>query len=290
MLMDWGLSIREICCNVRKCYELYIYKNNRERGNMAIKYNLTPIEAVKLFGYTEPEAKEELELFEKENHIKLPKLLFNFLSLVRNKELLSTADIWVDSDSLPYFSYQYIEEGIEDCKGDYDDPEFREQNAFYPYFKIPKEQWPEFVDNYLQVGSDYAAGVVFYGIKEKELTQENPPVYMLHEADPLEDWKLIAPTLSEYLMCILLDALAGVEYRTAQEVLNENGWEFYEEEYKDEKEVKEQLAKKKIDLSTMKKNISFYGVDSFYRYCFDEEEKIFYMVIDNTSIIYIKAE
>ena len=91
-------------------------------------------------------------------------------------------------------------------------------------------------------------------------------------------------------MCILLDALAGVEYRTAQEVLNENGWEFYEEEYKDEKEVKEQLAKKKIDLSAMKKNISFYGVDSFYRYCFDEEEKIFYMVIDNTSIIYIKAE
>lgn len=257
---------------------------------MAIKYNLTPIEAVKLFGYTEPEAKEELELFEKENHIKLPKLLFDFLSLVRNKELLSTADIWVDSDSLPYFSYQYIEEGIEDCKGDYDDPEFREQNAFYPYFKIPKEQWSEFVDNYLQVGSDYAAGVVFYGIKEKELTQENPPVYMLHEEDPLADWKLIAPTLSEYLMCILLDALAGVEYRTAQEVLNENGWEFYGEEYKDEKEVKEQLAKKKIDLSAMKKNISFYGVDSFYRYCFDEEEKIFYMVIDNTSIIYIKAE
>lgn len=290
MLMDWGLSIREICCNVRKCYKLYIYKNNRERGNMAIKYNLTPIEAVKLFGYTEPEAKEELELFEKENHIKLPKLLFDFLSLVRNKELLSTADIWVDSDSLPYFSYQYIEEGIEDCKGDYDDLEFREQNAFYPYFKIPKEQWPEFVDNYLQVGSDYAAGVVFYGIKEKELIQENPPVYMLHEADPLEDWKLIAPTLSEYLMCILLDALSGVEYGTAQEVLNENGWEFYEEEYKDEKEVKEQLAKKKIDLSAMKKNISFYGVDSFYRYCFDEEEKIFYMVIDNTSIIYIKAE
>ena len=46
---------------------------------MAIKYNLTPIEVVKLFGYTEPAAKEELELFEKENHIKLPKLLFDFL-------------------------------------------------------------------------------------------------------------------------------------------------------------------------------------------------------------------
>ncbi len=39
---------------------------------MAIKYNLTPVEVVKLFGYTEPIAKEELELFEKNNHLKLP--------------------------------------------------------------------------------------------------------------------------------------------------------------------------------------------------------------------------
>lgn len=48
---------------------------------MAIKYNLTPVEVVKLFGYTEPVAKKELELFEKDHHLKLPKLLFDFLSL-----------------------------------------------------------------------------------------------------------------------------------------------------------------------------------------------------------------
>ena len=258
---------------------------------MAIKYNLTPVEVVKLFGYTEPIAKEELELFEKDNHLKLPKLLFDFLSLVRNEELLSTADIWVDSDDLPYFSYQYIAEGIEDCREDFDDPEFCKENAFYPYSKIPKEQWSALVENYLQIGSDYAAGVVFYGIKEKELVLENPPVYMLHEADELADWKLIAYTLSEYLMCVLLDALAGVEYTTVQDVLTENGWEFYEEEYANEEEVREQLSKKKIDLSAMKKNMTFYGaVDSFYRYCFDEEEKVFYMVINDTSIMVIKAE
>lgn len=258
---------------------------------MAIKYNLTPVEAVKLFGYTEPIAKEELELFEKNNHLKLPKLLFDFLSLVRNEELLSTADIWVDSDSLPYFSYQYIEDGIEDCRKDFDDPEFCKQNAFYPYSKLPKKQWSELVENYLQIGSDYAAGVVFYGIKEKELVQENPPVYMLHEADELADWKLIAYTLSEYLMCVLLDALSGVEYTTAQDVLSENGWEFYKGEYANEEEVREQLSKKKIDLSAMRKNMTFYGAaDSFYRYCFDEEEQAFYMVINDTSIMVIKAE
>lgn len=258
---------------------------------MAIKYNLTPIEVVKLFGYTEPVAKEELELFEKDNHLKLPKLLFDFLSLVSNEELLSTADIWADSDSQPYFSYQYIEEGIEDCKEDFDDSEFCKENAFYPYLKIPKEQWPELVENYLQIGSDYAAGVVFYGIKEKELEFENPPVYMLHEADELTDWKLIAHTLSEYLMCVLLDALAGVEYTTAQNVLNENGWGFYQEEYANQEEIREQLSKKKIDLSAMGKNMTFYGaVDSFYQYCFDEEEKVFYMIINDTSLMAIKAE
>jgi len=90
---------------------------------------------------------------------------------------------------------------------------------------------------------------------------------------------------------VLLDALAGVEYTTAQEILNENGWEFYEEEYLNEEEIREELSKKKIDLSAMAKNMSFYGSeDSFYRYCFDEEEKVFYMVNNDTSIMWIKAE
>lgn len=258
---------------------------------MAINYHPTPVEMIQLFGYTEPLAKKELELFEKDNHLKLPKLLFDFLSLVRNQELLSTADIWVDRDSLPYFSYQYIADGIEDCREDFDDPEFCKENAFYPYAKIPEEQWPEFVENYLQIGSDYSAGVVFYGIKEKDLALENPPVYMLHEANELADWKLIAHTLSEYLMCVLLDALAGAEYTTAQEVLSENGWKFYADEYANEAEVRELLSGEKIDVSAMGKNMTFYGTgDSFYRYCLDEEEKVFYMVIHDTSIMVITAE
>ena len=87
-------------------------------------------------------------------------------------------------------------------------------------------------------------------------------------------------------MCVLLDALAGVEYTTAQDVLTENGWEFYEEEYANEEEVREQLSKKKIDLSAMKKNMTFYGaVDSFYRYCFDEEETLYTKEYNSRRII-----
>ena len=147
------------------------------------------------------------------------------------------------------------------------------------------------MENYLQIGSDYAAGVVFFGIKETELGLKNPPVYMLHEADELADWKIFANTLSEYLMCVLLDALAGVEYSTAQNVLNKNGWEFSEEKYANIEQVRERLSREKIDLSAMVKNMSLYGAtDPFYRYCFDEEEKAFYMVINDTSILVIKAE
>ena len=112
------------------------------------------------------------------------------------------------------------------------------------------------MDNYLQIGSDYE-GIVFYGIKEKEFVQENPPVYMLHEADELADWKLIAYTLSDYLMSVLLDAITGVDDIIAQHVLSENGWEFYEEEYVSEEEVREQLSKKNIDLAAMEKIMTF---------------------------------
>ena len=80
---------------------------------MAIKYHLTPLEIVKLLGYTKPAAKEELQQFEQENNIKLPTQLFDFLSYARNNPLFSSADICA-SELWPYLSYQSIEEGIED--------------------------------------------------------------------------------------------------------------------------------------------------------------------------------
>lgn len=34
--------------------------------------------------------------------------------------------------------------------------------------------WSELVENYMEVGSDYAAGVVEFGIKGKDLKQKKP--------------------------------------------------------------------------------------------------------------------
>lgn len=259
---------------------------------MSIKYNLTPIEIIKHLGYTEPLAKEELEQFKKDNHLKLPTMLFNFLSFAQHNPLFSTADIWTgDNDNLlPYFFYEYIEGGIEDCREDFDDPEFCAGNVFYIYFKAPKEQWSELVSNYLLIGSDYAAGVVHLGIEEKDLTLENPPVYLLHEADTLADWKLLFTKLSDYLMAVVLDVLACKYYSTAERVLHKKGWEFCKDEYANEEEVKERLAKNTIDLSAMAKHISCFNPDSFYRCCFDEEMEALYLVENDESVLVIQAE
>lgn len=257
---------------------------------MAIKYNLTPIEILKLFGYTEPIAKETFEKYEKKNNIKLPTLLFDFLSLAYGAPLFETADIWAQYGHYPYFSYESIEEGIEDCQEDFDDPEFCAQNAFYPFSKIPKEKWHESVANYLQIGSDYSVGMIVFGIEEKDLTLENPPIYYQHEADELTAWKLFSPTLSDFLMTVLLDILDCADYGTAEYALsgdesddeddseNNGGWCFCEYEFANEKEMIAYLSEKNIDFSAMAKYQAFCGGDAFYRCCFDEEEKAFYVM------------
>jgi len=72
-------------------------------------------------------------------------------------------------------------------------------------------------------------------------------------------------------------------------VLEKNGWEFYEKEYANEEETREQLSGNKINLSAIGTSMTFCGAtDSFYRYCFDE--KVFYIVINDTSIMVIKAK
>ncbi len=247
---------------------------------MAIKYHLTPLEIVKLLGYTKPAAKEELQQFEQKNNIKLPTQLFDFLSYARNNPLFSTADIWA-SELWPYFSYQYIEEGIEDCRQDFTDPKFCEGNDFYPFSKIPKEQWPDLVANYLHIGSDYAAGVVFFGIEEKDLTQENPPVYLQHEADPITDWKLMFHTLTDYLMNIVLDILTCEYYDTGAYVLEKSGWNLFKSEYDNEEEMRAYLLEKNIDLSKMPKHASCFKEDPYHRCCFDESEKVLYIITND---------
>lgn len=247
---------------------------------MALKFNLTATEILRLLGYTEPIGKIMLETFERENDLKFPPCLFEFLCLANQSPLFSTADIWTECE--PYFSYTDIEERIEEDKKYWqENPKDYAENEYFQYFQLPKEQWPTRVSNYLQIGSDYSAGVVTFGIRLEELQQENPPVYMLNEASSLEDWVQISDTLSEFLMSVMCDTLSCVMYDTAKNVLQKLGWNF--QKCMDSEEVKKELLEKNIDLSAMKKYKSFYGnnVDAFCGY--DEQTQTILVITTNAD-------
>ncbi len=250
---------------------------------MAMIYHVTAIDILKILGYTEPTGKKELEIFEKENNLKLPRLLFEFLSLAKDNPLLGTADIW----NFPYFSYEDIKERIEEDKEYWEEnPESCAEDEYFAFSQIPVEQWSNYVANYLQIGSDYAAGVVNFGIRVEDLTQENPPVYILNEADTLKDWNMFYHTLSDYLMSVLCDVLVCVQYHTAKRVLQKKGWNFFE--YKNLEDVQTQLSQRNIDLSAMKKYPSLYGEDDFYRCCYYEEEKTCFVITNDVALLMLQ--
>ncbi len=124
--------------------------------------------------------------------------------------------------------------------------------------------------------------VVTFGICETDLEKEDPPVYYLHEADSIKDWNVLTNTLSEFLGGVVCDMLSGVNYSTAQDVLEEECWEFCEFKNLD------QLAQRQIVLSEMTKYPSFYGEEAFYRVCIELDMKTLYLVSDDKELLMIQ--
>lgn len=157
---------------------------------------------------------------------RLPALLNDFLSRAYKSPLFKTADIWTEHPA--WTSYEVLEERVEEDREYYEEhpEELEEDDAFGPFFKLPKEEWPTLVENYLEIGSDYAAGVVQFGIREGDLDQPDPAVYMLHEEDAPTGWKHYSATLTGYLKDVLCDILCGESYHTGQNVLEKAGWTY----------------------------------------------------------------
>lgn len=268
---------------------------------MAVQYNVSAVDIIKMLGCTNPVGKEEwkelreqyqnscstdksrMEIFEEEYHQKLPPILDEFLRLANDRPLFETADIWAAGYCFPYFSYEDIAQRIEEDKEYWEEnPEECTDDEYYQFSKIPKEQWKEHVLNYLQIGSDYAAGVVNFGICETDLEKENPPVYYLNEADSIKNWKVLTNTLTEFLGGVVCDMLSGVNYTTAQDVLEED-WEFCEYNNLD------QLTQRQIILSEMTKYPSFYEDDVFYRVCIEVDRGVLYLVSDDKDLLVIQT-
>ena len=234
---------------------------------MGFNYNLTALQVLQQLGYTEPIGQAALTQMQQEKNFKLPAVLFEFLSFAQDCPLLSTADIWTEGQDSLFTLYEEIQEMIEEDKDYWEENPEKAESEFYQFYKLPKEQWESRVPDYLQIGSDYGAGVVRFGIRLSDLEQDDPPVYMNHECDSLTDWKLWSKSVSSYLMMVLCDALCCGEYDTAGSVLEEQGWESRELSKKDFSELVGEPA-------AMLKVASMYGADALCGCAYDEGQDL----------------
>lgn len=260
---------------------------------MGIRYDFSAAEILKQLGYLNETSGEILEKFMEEKKISLPEVYCEFMSAAMDCPLLETSDIWVwkmiPFVMKPYFFYEEIEQVIEDQKENWEkNPQKYADNIYHIFYQLPGDRWQEKSCDYLKIGSDYGAGIVCFGIRRQDLGEEDPPVYMNHEADPITVWKKMYERLSDYLLEVVLTALACVDYSTAQEALEEEGWEYLDyEEYEmesaededgileDEKWQEQMLAQSGIDLELVKRVNCAYGGELFF--CQDEGKECFYL-------------
>lgn len=237
---------------------------------MKIKYDLSAVEILDILGGNASKAAADAEIyireFETQYQITVPKCLKAFMADAVDNPLLKTADIWTNSQSLWTFLYHEIESMNED-------------EEFYPEFiNIPREQWSGMVADYLEIGSDYAAGVVTFGICVNDLDEEDPPVYVNHEANEIEQWDKMWDKVSDYLLTVTCDALIGAEYDTAERVLRNNGWNTAY--YDTASDINRLLSERGIETEKLQKIQSIYVADPQKKSsscCYDCQRKELYL-------------
>lgn len=216
-----------------------------------MKYDMTAIEIMKRLGFTEPAGQELLEETEKALRKPMPKVYREFMEIAASCPVLETGDFWCGGEILRW---------LEEQDGE-----------------------PE----YLEIGSDYSAGIVTFGLRMADMDQNDPPVYLQHEGNPPEVWEPAYQSLSAFLLDVVLTALTMVMYETAEEALEEYGWtysdyfmecmEAMDEEAEDESgsEVTEEtLRKKGIDPEKVQWHECSYGGKVFC--CYDEAADALY--------------
>ena len=73
------------------------------------------------------------------------------------------------------------------------------------------------------IGSDYAGKMGEFGICIEDLQKNDPPVYWYKSEDGFSMWKLENKKLSNFLLNILIEALACVDYQSAEYELEIKG-------------------------------------------------------------------
>lgn len=237
---------------------------------MKIKYDLSAAEILEILGGHDSKAAEAADTyikeFERQYKITVPVSLKAFMAAAVDNPLLKTADIWINSQSLWTFLYHEI-------------VSMNEEEAFYPEFiNVPREQWSDMVADYLEIGSDFGAGVATFGICVSDLDKEDPPVYMNHEANEIEQWDKMWDTVSDYLLTVTCDALIEAAYGTAGKVLRNRGWKTAY--YDIVSDIDRLLSERGIETDKLPKIQSIYVADQQEEYsscCYDCQRKELYL-------------
>ena len=220
---------------------------------MPVNYDLTADQVLRILGYNKPSGDTMINQFEREYNIKMPGSLSSFLRIAYECPMLSTCDLKVSGS--PGFLYEEIKTIIEERREEWnEDPEWCEEDDYYIYSKIPKEDWYKYTKDYLITGSGYGTGVVTYGICKDDMDKEDPPLYLLFEDNEPAGWELCSDTLTDFLMMQICYVILGIEYDTAEKVLIENGWNY--KLYEGDKAVK-RINTMGIDMQQAKKQLSW---------------------------------
>lgn len=186
-----------------------------------MRYEISAQEVLEILGY-EP---QPIDTWFDNMH--LPESYHAFLERAKDCPLFQTACLWTASKCQTL--YESIGEEIEDWKQTWEKkPETRE-GEIYEFSCLPVARWSEKTENFLLIGSE--DGVVQFGIRMTDLGQPDPVLYWNHEQAGRTRWNADRK-LSEFLLEVLWSVLCCVEYDTAEQVLEEQGWKM--EEYFDE--------------------------------------------------------
>lgn len=248
-----------------------------------MNYALSAVTMLNKLGYDQPTGREWLEKLKQDKNIVLPKIYTEFMELMVDCPLLDTSNLWVGkmahkvSACIPCTFYDQLQEMIGDRKDHWSNRPGKYERSLYELFQLPTEEWPERIDNYLVIGSDYAGGMGNFGIRVEDLQKDDPPVYWHKHGDDFTIWKQENEKLSDFILNVLIEALACVDYQSAEYALEEKGWRY--EEYFDIKKddwvaTKSVLKRYGIDYSIIKK----YKANSGKVFCcYDEDRNAFFV-------------
>lgn len=248
-----------------------------------MRYDLSAVEILKILGYDQPIGREWIEKLKQDKNIDLPKTYTKFMELMVDCPLLGTSNLWVGkmahkaSECTPHTFYEQLQEIINDRKDRWSKRPSKYERTLYELSQLPVEKWSEMIDDYLLIGSDYAGGMGDFGIRIQDLQEDDPSVYWHRDADSFSAWRKENDKLSDFLLNVLIEALACVDYQSAEYALETMGWRY--EEYFDIKKgdwvaTKSVLKRYGIDYSTIKK----YKANSGKVFCcYAERRNVFFV-------------